>query len=108
VGLRWAAPYPVATRGCLTQGGTAVACDHLTEGSRVDEFLAAQAALKAPGVAGWWVEVLADLDPERKASLLAAAASPKISHRAIAVVLSGWGYQVSAQQVGYWRRSHVG
>jgi hypothetical protein len=74
----------------------------------VDEFLAAQAALKAPGVAGWWVEVLADLDPERQASLLAAAASPKISHRAIAIVLTGWGYNVNRAKVAHWRRSHVG
>ena len=74
----------------------------------MDEFLAAQASLKRPGVTGWWEKVLDEVDDERAAALLAAAADPDISHRAIAVVVSGWGFDVSREKVAHWRRNHVG
>lgn len=72
----------------------------------MEEFLQAQEALKRPGVAGWWVRVLEDVDQERRDALLAAAENREISHRAIAVVLERWGYRVSREQVAHWRRSH--
>ena len=74
----------------------------------MDEFLAAQQSLRTPGVSGWWVEVLGAIGEDRKASLLAAAGNPRISHRAISTVLGQWGFEVSAPQVGHWRRTHVG
>jgi len=74
----------------------------------VDEFLATQGSLKGPGVEGWWVRVLGEVDEARRESLLAAARDPRISHRAIALVLQGWGFAASVAQVGHWRRTHVG
>lgn len=74
----------------------------------MDEFREAQANLKRPGVRGWWVKVLDEVDEERAAALLAAAADPNISHKAIAVVVSGWGFPVNREKVAHWRRNHVG
>ena len=74
----------------------------------MDEFLEAQTAKKAPGVTGWWDRTLPMLDDQRRASLLDAAVNRNISHSTIATVLTKWGFPVSAQQVGHWRRTHVG
>ena len=71
------------------------------------EFELAQANVKGPGVAGWWVQ-LDTLTDDQRQSLDQAARSPHISHRAIATVLSGWGVKVTTAQVGHWRRTHVG
>ena len=71
----------------------------------VDEFEAAQAALKRPGVSGWWVKVLDELDEDRRESLLRAKGNPDISHRAISVVLQGWGFDVNREKVAHWRRN---
>jgi hypothetical protein len=54
------------------------------------------------------VRVLGEVDEARRESLLAAARDPRISHRAIALVLQGWGFAASVAQVGHWRRTHVG
>jgi len=72
----------------------------------VDEFLEAQQAMKTPGMDGWWAR--ADLTDDQWKSLLDAAQAREISHRAIATVLAKWGVQVTAAQVGHWRRTHVG
>ena len=74
----------------------------------MDEFRAAQASLKPPGVKGWWVKVLEEVDVERGEALLAAARDPEISNRAISVVLEGWGYPITREKVAHWRRNHVG
>jgi hypothetical protein len=74
----------------------------------VDEFLQVQAEKKGPGVAGWWEAVLPQLSDEQRASLHDAAHTPSISHRTIGIVLGRWGFQVSAAQVGHWRRGYVG
>ena len=74
----------------------------------MDEFQAVQRSLKQPGVAGWWVGVLEAVGEDRRAALLAAGRNAEISHRAIAVVLKGWGFNVTTAQVGHWRRTHVG
>ena len=71
----------------------------------MDEFEQAQASMKGPGVSGWWDRVIPDLDDERRSSLLRAAANKSISHRAISIVLDGWGYQVRPNMVGHWRRN---
>ena len=73
----------------------------------MNEFEQAQAAVKKPGVAGWW-EQLANLDESQRQSLDDAAKSSNISHRAIATVLTGWGVPVTVAQVGHWRRTHAG
>jgi hypothetical protein len=73
----------------------------------VNEFEQAQAAVKKPGVAGWWTRI-DELPDDQRQSLAQAAASTNISHRAIATVLTGWGIPVSVAQVGHWRRNHVG
>lgn len=74
----------------------------------MDEFRQAAAELSSPGVRGWWERVLVCLSDDQRESLLAAAASRDISHRAIAVVLGRWGYPVTLVQVGHWRRNHLG
>jgi hypothetical protein len=74
----------------------------------VDEFLQVQNTLGRPGMSGWWEEVLPALSEERRVSLEQAAADRRISHRTVSVVLGQWGFQVSAAQVGHWRRNHVG
>ena len=73
----------------------------------MSEFHEAQRQLKAPGMTGWWVSVLADLDEKRRDDLIEAANDPAISHRAITTVLKRWGYPVTFGQVGHWRRNHV-
>ena len=74
----------------------------------MNEFYEAQAQVKPPGVPGWWLNVLADLDPNRKDQLIEAATDRAISHRTIAVVLQRWGYKVTTAQIGHWRRNYVG
>jgi hypothetical protein len=76
-------------------------------GATVDEFAAAQASLKRAGTPGWWDRVVPQLEEARRESLLRAAANADISHRAISMVLAGWGFEVSGAQVGHWRRTHV-
>ena len=73
----------------------------------MEEFLAVQRGNKGPGSAGWWDRVLPALDERQSADLMEAAASRDISHRTIAVVLGQWGFDVSAAQVGHWRRTYV-
>ena len=73
-----------------------------------EEFVQAQEALKPPGVTGWWVQVLDEVDEGRREALLRAARDRSISHRAIAVVLQGWGYPMTRERVAHWRRNHVG
>lgn len=73
----------------------------------MEEFLAVQKSNGSPGVSGWWEQVIPELDAEQHRSLMEAAASNRISHRTIAVVLGKWGHEVSPQQVGHWRRTHV-
>jgi hypothetical protein len=73
----------------------------------VDEFAAAQARLRRPhGYKAWWERL--DLTPEQHEQLMAAGANPDISHRAIHIVLSGWGCQVTLGQIGHWRRNQLG
>jgi len=74
----------------------------------VDEFRQAQSQLQGPGIRGWWSTVLAELPDDKRESLLAAAASPDITHRAISIVLKRWGYDVNPVKVGHWRRNHLG
>lgn len=71
------------------------------------DFEEAQAAFSRPGTNGWWERVIPQLSDQERADLMAAAASSSISHRAIAMVLTNWGYPVSYQQVGHWRRNYV-
>jgi hypothetical protein len=74
----------------------------------VDEFETAQASLKAPGLPGWWEKVIPQLDAARAESLQRAARNRDISHRAISVVLAGWGFDVTPSKVAHWRRNHAG
>jgi kynureninase len=73
----------------------------------VDEFLQAQQSMKAPGLDGWWTHARPVLSDEQWESLMGAARSRGISHRAISMVLDGWGVQVTPGQVGHWRRTYV-
>ena len=73
----------------------------------MDEFLEAQQSMKAPGMDGWWTRARTVLSDDQWGSLLDAAASRDISHRAIATVLGKWGVQATPAQVGHWRRTHV-
>lgn len=74
----------------------------------MDEFLRVQKKAAKPGTTGWWDRVLPELSDEQRDSLIEAARSNSISHRTISIVLSNWGYEVSAPSVGHWRRTHVG
>lgn len=69
----------------------------------MNEFLEAQQQMKRPGVPGWWNNL--SLTDEQQQALDEAAGDRRISHRAISVVLKRWGYEVNAQQVGYWRQN---
>ena len=71
----------------------------------MDEFLAEQERQRGPGTTGWWQRAETDLDPERWASLTAAADNPNISHRTISIVLERWGVKVTPGMVGHWRRN---
>ena len=73
----------------------------------MDEFRAMQNQMRRSGVSGWWDHVLPAVDDARRDSLMAAAADPTISHRAIVAVLGNWGFEVTMAQVGHWRRTHV-
>ena len=74
----------------------------------MDEFLEAQAVKARPGTTGWWSKVLPDLSAEQLDSLMEAAESDRIDHSTIAIVLEKWGFEVSPQQVGHWRRRVLG
>jgi hypothetical protein len=74
----------------------------------VDEFKQAQQEVSKPGTPGWWEIVLPVLTGEQLQALEVAAADRTISHRAIATVITRWGHKVTEQQVGHWRRTHVG
>jgi hypothetical protein len=76
--------------------------------SPFDEFREVQSGLKGPGTVGWWEHVLPELDEVQAEALAQAAESREISHRTIATVLGKWGFEVTAAQVGHWRRTHVG
>lgn len=73
----------------------------------MDEFLAVQQEAKGPGTGGWWDRVLPELSDEQVESLMGAARSRDISHRTISIVLGRWGFKVSPEMVGHWRRNHV-
>jgi hypothetical protein len=75
--------------------------------SPFDEFREVQTGLRGPGTVGWWENVIPSLDEVQSGALMEAAASRDISHRTIATVLGRWGFEVSAAQVGHWRRTHV-
>ena len=70
----------------------------------MDEFEQVQSQSK-PGTQGWWDRVLPNLTPEQAETLDRTAESRNISHRTISIVLGQWGFEVSAAQVGHWRRS---
>lgn len=72
----------------------------------MDEFAAVQASIGKTGVPGWWEKF--DFSDEQMERLRAAGQNPSISHRAISIVLGNWGYKVSPQQVGNWRRTVLG
>ena len=72
----------------------------------MDEFSAVQASIGKTGVRGWWEKY--DFSDQQMDRLVAAGRDPAISHRAISIVLGNWGYKVSPQQVGNWRRSVLG
>jgi len=72
----------------------------------MDEFELEQQRLRV-GTAGWWEKVIPQLDDEQRASLDRALHNPDIGHSTIATVLKRWGYQVSYQQVGHFRRRYV-
>lgn len=71
----------------------------------MDEFLEAQQSLSSPGMAGWWDRAV--LSEEQWQQLHLAADNPRITRRAISVVLGRWGVDVSVTQVGYWRQNRV-
>ncbi len=73
----------------------------------MDEFRAAQESLKGPGVVGWWGRVIPELDPAQRERLLEAGKDRTISNRAISIVLTQWGYDISSERVSHWRRNHV-
>jgi hypothetical protein len=73
----------------------------------VDEFLEVQNGMPRSGIGGWWEDVLPALDQAQTESLFAAARNRAISHRTIGTVLGRWGFEVSAAQVGHWRRNYV-
>lgn len=72
-----------------------------------DLFRDAQQTLKGPGVSGWWENTLPALDDVQREALYEAAVDSRITHKAIAIVLTSWGHPVTGQQVGHWRRTHV-
>jgi len=72
----------------------------------MDEFEQVQAQ-RRPGYAGWWEKVLPQLTDEQRTALDAALRNPEIGHTTISTVLRRWGYDVSYQQVGHYRRRHV-
>ena len=69
--------------------------------------MAVQAEAKGPGTGGWWDRVLPELTEEQSGSLYQAAQNRDISHRTISIVLGRWGFKVSPEMVGHWRRNHV-
>ena len=71
----------------------------------MDEFEQAQRDMTPPGVRGWWVKVLDEVDEDRREALLRAKVNKDISHRAISNVLISWGYDVSRDKVSHWRRN---
>lgn len=72
----------------------------------MDEFAAVQASIGKTGVPGWWEKF--DFSDDQLQRLEAAGRDLTISHRAISIVLGNWGFKVSPQQVGNWRRSVLG
>jgi len=72
----------------------------------MDEFQQVQAEQR-PGHAGWWTKVIPQLDDDRRGALDRALHDRDITHSTISVVLRRWGYEVSPQQVGHFRRRYV-
>ena len=73
----------------------------------MNEFEQVQSTRDRPGVTGWWETVIPELSEQQRTDLFAAGAHRGISHQTIRVVLGQWGFEVSASQVGPWRRTHV-
>lgn len=71
----------------------------------MDEFTEVQMTLTSRGMSGWWDRAV--LSDEQWAQLNAAADNPEITRRAISIVLSRWGVDVSITQVGYWKQNRV-
>jgi hypothetical protein len=61
-----------------------------------------------PGFRTWYEKIAPDMDPERKKALDAAMEAEDLTASAIAAVLRKWGYAVSHQQVGTYRRRFRG
>jgi len=72
----------------------------------MDEFELEQQNVKA-GNPGWWETVIPQLTDDQRASLDRALHNRAIGHSTIATVLKRWGYPVSYQQVGHFRRRYV-
>ena len=69
-------------------------------------FRDAQKAVSRPGSRGWWEHI--QLTPEQWDTLHAAMDDISITDRAIAVVVTSWGYPLTMHQVGHYRRKRRG
>jgi hypothetical protein len=69
-----------------------------------------QAEKQAPrhGNPSWFEIYTAQMTDEQREGLIEALRDPTIKHATIARVMKGWGYEVSGNSVGHWRRQNVG
>lgn len=80
----------------------------MSEHNHLGEFEAVQQTLRKSGYANWHERIVPELNDERREALDAAMRSKHITARAIALVLKGWGYEVSMQAVSDMRRKLYG
>lgn len=73
----------------------------------IEAFREAQKAGPKHGNPSWYETYVPQMTDSQREGLAEALNDRSISHSAIARVLTNWGYRVTSNSVGHWRRQYV-
>ena len=73
----------------------------------IEAFREAQKTGPRHGNPSWYEMYVPQMTDSQREGLDEALQDPTINHAVIARVLNGWGFKVTANSVGHWRRQHV-
>ena len=73
----------------------------------INDFVKMQQKAPRNGVPSWFELYVPKMTDSQREDLMEALQNPEITNRTIARVLVDWGYAVSDNKVGHWRRKHV-
>ena len=74
----------------------------------IQEFKDVQQQAPKHGNPSWFETYVPQMTDSQREGLMEALNDSSITHTTIAKVLKNWGYKVTANSVGHWRRQHVG